>query len=187
MITGKPYEQLLLRDGTSRLKRRATVLLNKNYVNIDERSMEDLVQFAIDFAEQVNFFNEQLTIDGNWKHFFQQGLNLADLKKSIDSRNDFHPQFALYLVFIKLFGFAQNQLNGLTQQHLDFYYEHVLDLHQLKAEPDKVHVVYELAKGASEFFSAKNTLFDAGKDAATKLPLHYTTDDDTIINTAAIA
>ena len=62
MITGKPYEQLLLRDGTSRLKRRATVLLNKNYVKIDERSMEDLVQFAIDFAEQVNFFNEQLTI-----------------------------------------------------------------------------------------------------------------------------
>jgi hypothetical protein len=187
MITGKPYEQLLLRDGTSRLKRRATVLLNKNYVNIDERSMEDLVQFAIDFAEQVNFFNEQLTIDGNWKHFFQQGLNLADLKKSIDSRSDFHPQFALYLVFIKLFGFAQNQLNGLTQQHLDFYYEHVLDLHQLKAEPDKVHVVYELAKGASEFFSAKNTLFDAGKDASTKLPLQYSADDDTLINTATIA
>lgn len=187
MITGKPYEQLLLRDGTSRLKRRATVLLNKNYINIDERSMEDLVQFAIDFAEQVNFFNEQLTIDGNWKHFFQQGLNLAELKKSIDSRSDFHPQFALYLVFIKLFGFAQNQLNGLTQQHLDFYYEHVLDLHQLKAEPDKVHVVYELAKGASEFFSAKNTLFDAGKDAATKLPLQYSADDDTLINTAAIA
>ena len=187
MITGKPYEQLLLRDGTSRLKRRATVLLNKNYVKIDERSMDDLVQFAIDFAEQVNFFNEQLNIDGNWKHFFQQGLNLAELKKSIDSRSDFHPQFALYLVFVKLFGYAQNQLNNLTGEHLDFYYEHVLDLHQMKAEPDKVHVVYELAKGASEYFSAKNTLFDAGKDAATKLPLQYSADDDTLINTATIA
>jgi hypothetical protein len=187
MINGKPYQTLLLRDGTSQLQRRATVLLSKEYVQLDERSMEDLVNFAVDFAKELKFYNLSNTEDGNWQTFFRQGFDMNELRNTINKQKNFHPQFALYLTFLQLFSFAQQQLNSLTQKHLDFYYEHVLAIEKLEAKPDAVHLVYELAKGASEFFSEKNTLFDAGKDPVTKAPLQYSANDDTLINTATVS
>jgi hypothetical protein len=186
MVNGKPYQSLLLRDGVSQLQRRATVLLSKTYINIDERSLENLVAFAVDFAKELQFFNLNNEEAGNWHLFFQQGFDTKELRNAMQQHKNFNPQFALYLTFLKLFSFAQQELNNLTQSHLDFYYEHVLGLEKLPSRPDVVHIVYELAKGTSEFFSAKNTLFDGGKDPVTKAPLQYAANDDTLINTAAI-
>lgn len=186
MVNGKPYQSLLLRDGTSQLHRRATVLLSKTYVNIDERSLEKLVAFAVDFSKELQFFNLNNEEAGNWHAFFQQGFDTKELRNAMLQHKNFQPQFALYLTFLKLFSFAQQELNNLTQAHLDFYYEHVLGLEKLPSKPYVVHVVYELAKGTSEFFSGKGTLLDGGKDPVTKAPLHYATNDDTLINTAAV-
>jgi hypothetical protein len=187
MVNGKPYQSVLLRDGTSQLHRRATVLLSKTYINIDERSLEDLVTFTVDFAKELEFFDLNNEASGNWQTFFRQGFDTKELRNAMQANKNFHPQFALYLTFVKLFSFAQQQLNDLTQVHLDFYYEHVLGLEKLPSKPDAVHVVYELAKGTAQFFSAKGILFDAGKDAVTKAPLQYAANDDTLINTATVS
>ncbi|HEX4957334.1 MAG TPA: baseplate J/gp47 family protein [Lacibacter sp.] len=176
-----------MRDGTSQLQRRATVLLNKSYINIDEHSLEDLVTLAVDFAKELKFFDRTDTNTGNWQVFFSEGFDTKELRNAMLHHKNFNPQFALYLTFLKLFSYAQFELNKLTEAHLEFYYGHVLGLEKLTSRPDVVHLVYELAKGSAEFFSAKGMLFHAGKDPVTKAPLKYTANDDTLINNAAIA
>ncbi|KZS39755.1 hypothetical protein AWE51_08885 [Aquimarina aggregata] len=58
-----------MNKGTSQ-KYRNNTSLNPNYISIDERSMLDLVQFTIDYSENINYYNLDNKIAGDWKPFF---------------------------------------------------------------------------------------------------------------------
>jgi len=57
-----------MNKGTSQKSRRNKAL-NPEYISIDERSMLDMVQFTLDFSQNINFYNLQNRVIDNWKSF----------------------------------------------------------------------------------------------------------------------
>ncbi len=112
------------RDGTSQLKR-FNHALDPNFVKIDDRSDEEFIDFARKYAELIQYYNTDHLPDGNWQAFFEES-------------NREKPHYALFEVFLKLFGHARDQLNQLTRRHLYFYFTDILGLRKKPAEPDKV-------------------------------------------------
>lgn len=96
------------------------------------------------------------------------------------------PHYALFLAFLQLYRFAQDELNTFTQRHLDFYYQEVLRLSPRKALPNSAFLILELAKGVSHFMLPQGTLFRAGKDSLGK-EAFYALHKDTVFNQAKVA
>ena len=99
---------------------------------------------------------------------------------------DHTPHFALFIAFIKLFLHAQDELNGYTQRHLDFYYKEVLQLINKAPEPDSAFALFELQKPVIEERLLKNALFKGGKDITGK-EISYALTDDIVINKAVVS
>ena len=59
------------------------------------------------------------------------------LSVSLKDKRNHPPHAALYLTFVSLLLKSQTHLNGLTERHLQFYYEKVLRLSRLAAAPDR--------------------------------------------------
>jgi hypothetical protein len=95
------------------------------------------------------------------------------------------PHYALYLTFIKLFRYAQDDLNKFTGRHLDFYYKDILRLLPRDAHPDDVHLVFELAKNTQSHLVKKDTIFKAGKNAE-GVELFYGLTDDIVLNKGVV-
>jgi hypothetical protein len=57
-----------MNKGTSR-ETRKNILLRDDYIAIDERSILDMVQFTLDFSQNVNFYSLQNKVIDNWKSF----------------------------------------------------------------------------------------------------------------------
>jgi len=105
-----------------------------------------------------------------------------------ETLNDFprhSPHYALYLTFIKLFGYAQKDLNKFTKSHLDFYYKDILRLKIPGAQPDYVHLIFEPAKNTRQHLLKKHTLLKAGKNDA-GVELFYGLTDDIVVNKAVV-
>jgi hypothetical protein len=95
------------------------------------------------------------------------------------------PHMALFIAFLEIFRKAQDQLNGITAKMLDFYYKDVLHLEKKPSVPDKVHIVFELAKDVAEYGLASGTELNAGKDSSGIEQL-YKTSGDLVINQAKV-
>jgi hypothetical protein len=95
------------------------------------------------------------------------------------------PHMALFIAFLEIFRKAQDQLNGVTGRMLDYYYKDVLHLEKKPSVPDKVHIVFELAKDVAEYGLAKGTGLSAGKDN-TGVEQVYKTSGDLVINQAKV-
>ncbi len=97
------------------------------------------------------------------------------------------PHYALYLTFLKLFKFAQDHLNGFTARHLDLYYKDILRLNKQNAQPDNVHLVFELSKTADDsYLMERGTVFKAGKDIDGK-EIFYDLKDDVVLGKGKVA
>ena len=177
------HKNPLQRGGTSQ-KQRFNEALDPSYAKLDDRSTKDLLQYAFRLAGEINYFNNENNIDGNWESFWEI-INEKTIQE-IEAAADNEPHFALFLCFLKLFSHAQNQLNTLSRKHLDFYYKKVLQLKEKSATPDKAHLIIELAKNASQQLIEKGTEFLGGKDA-NGTPLIYTAENETVINKAKVA
>lgn len=100
---------------------------------------------------------------------------------------DTHPaHYALFLSFLKLFQLVQSSANTITERHLDFYYKEVLRMLPKEAEPNKAHVLVELAKQINEHALVKDTLFKAGKDSAGN-EVRYGLDEEQTFHKAKVA
>ncbi|MFN0275881.1 MAG: baseplate J/gp47 family protein [Chitinophagales bacterium] len=110
----------------------------------------------------------------------------AELEKTLDNFPAHSPHYGLFLTFIKLFRYAQDHLNTFTQRHLDLYYKEILQLTNKNAEPDAVHLTFELQKNVENHLLAKDTVFKAGKDAD-GLEIFYALTDDVVLNQGKIA
>lgn len=95
------------------------------------------------------------------------------------------PHMALFISFLQLFRLAQEQMNGLTERMLDFYYRDVLQLTGKPSIPDKAYIVFELAKDVTEFDIAPGTTLKAQPDASGKDQV-YATETDLVVNQAKV-
>ena len=103
----------------------------------------------------------------------------------MDSRNDWPPHLALLMAFLNLYAIAQKDMNQLVAKHLDYYYKKVLQLNPKAAQPDQVHVTFELNKTVTSHPLKQGELLDAGQDSSGQ-PLRYSIDSEMVINRAVV-
>lgn len=149
----------LQRDGTSRANR-SIKALQPDSIQIDGRTLADFAQYVAQLSTLILFYDEKNKINGNWEAFFK------DIKTTSEANEGKQkPHIALFLAFVKLLEYVQQDMNALSGKHLDFYYKEVLQLKPKVAIPDKVHVIFELARQFFEHEVQKGTYLKAGKDA----------------------
>lgn len=166
---------LLQRDGTSRQQRLLKALL-PDYVAVDERKIKDLKSFVQQYAQEINYYDAENNVSGDWTSFFD---------KKLDPDQHTEPHYALFQAFLQLFKVAQDDLNQITRKHLDFYYRDVLQLKEKEAVADQVFIIFELAKHVNQHLLKEGTQLKAGKDDLGN-ELIYETNRDIVINTATV-
>ena len=110
----------------------------------------------------------------------------AGLLNTLEKYDNHAPHYALFLSFLMLYRFTQDNINTITQRHLDFYYKEVLRLQPKPAEANKVHVLGELAKQVDSYLLVQNTALKAGKDSLKK-EVFYTLDSDVVFTKAKVS
>jgi hypothetical protein len=96
------------------------------------------------------------------------------------------PHLALLLTFLSMFTKLQDDLNGYTKKHLDFFYKDVLQLKPAEAKPDQVHIIFELQKQLKQYALKKGLLVKAGKDK-NNVEMNFGIDSDIVLNKTQIA
>jgi len=107
------------------------------------------------------------------------------LQETLDNYADHQPHMALFITFLLLFQHAQNHLNEITEKHLLFYYQEVLQLDYRPEQPDEVHIIFGLAKNFFAVQVPEGTYLKAGKDDLGK-NLFYATDHEIVVNEATL-
>jgi len=84
-------------NGISR-KFRKNQALSPDYIQLDERTTSDMIASALHLSELINFFNENNTLEGNWKSFLLADplfimakistTEIKDIKKENDDLSD---------------------------------------------------------------------------------------------------
>lgn len=181
------------RDGANQLQRLLDALRPERNP-IDDRRTEDLLLFLCRLADQFAYYDERNELDGNWQAFFED-LKNAEGEVSVESvrdylnrtelRQDNSTFLSILLAFLQMFGHLQQDINTLTQKHLDFYYEQVLGFRRLPPKPDEAHVIFELAPHLQQHRLPAGTALKAGNDALGK-PLTYHTKNEIVLNQAKL-
>lgn len=175
------------RDGTSQYQRFPKAL-EADYVRLDERDLEQLLDYVHKLAKHVNFHD--LSDDdptGDWQSFFDSIATPKKRESLIQTwgrQADHKPHIALIIAFLKLFQQSQKQLNLLKEKHLDFYFREILQLLPRAVEPDNVHVLFELAKHVKEHKIPAGTILKAETENGVT---NYKTENELIVNRAEIA
>lgn len=97
-----------------------------------------------------------------------------------------YPDTVLLRTFINLLGIHQEQLNGITNRHLGFYYKDILKQKKNLAKADSAFICAELSKLTAVVNLAPGVLFNAGLDAQ-KNPIVFSTTKTTELNPASIS
>jgi hypothetical protein len=171
-------EILSKREGTAQLQRYIEAL-DPASVKLNDFRLKEWMQFAYTFAQHINYFNtiNHEVPSANWQDFFIKDEYLEDFLNLVDDGKVVTPHLALFVSFIKLLEFSKKRFNKLTKRHLDFYYRRILQIEKLPATPDKVHMIFELAKNVVDEKIAQETELDGGKDAAGLKRIYKTTEE----------
>ncbi|MCG8698226.1 MAG: hypothetical protein MI922_09240, partial [Bacteroidales bacterium] len=163
------------RSGTNK-KDRAIHQLMPDYINIEERSIEDFKSLVANFAKNITFIGDNNKVSNlDWEPFFSG--DTSELEKQ--------PHYALFLAFLKILEYSKANINSFTKRYLDYYYQQVLQFTKKNEIPDNVHVIMELAKNIQSHTLRKGELFYAGKDQLGN-PLYYSLHKDTELNKTKI-
>lgn len=174
------HKNPLQRDGSSRLTRRIAAL-DPAFVQPDDRSPEDLVHYAAQLAQELNFYDLKGEVAGNWSNFLAAVENVSESDWGKSAAHE--PHLALFLAFLKLFRHSQEHLNEIPRKHLDFFFTRILRLPIKPPQSDRVHLLFELNKRIDEQRVPQGSRFLAGKDNK-GIPLFYRTEKDILINRA---
>lgn len=201
----KKILDILRRDGTERASS-LNASLDPDHLNLHDLGTSDWILFAINFSKHISYFSTKSAEEatGNWEAFFKtfdpKGLlkadssaydldslreNINETLSQIEFQGTLSPHLTLFVSFLNLLTKSQESFNGLTKRHLDFYYQQVLQIEKEALVPDKVYVIFELAKGLSSGLIPQGTLLDAGKDPIGQ-KLSYKTSTESSVNTAQI-
>lgn len=107
------------------------------------------------------------------------------LKQSLEEYQEHRPDYALFLTFVQLFRNNQDQMNQITERHLNYYYKDILQLTPKAAEPQKAFLNFELSKNIADHLLSSGTLFKDGKDDLGK-EVVFQLDQDIVVNKASI-
>ncbi len=104
--------------------------------------------------------------------------SLLPLQTSLQKNHP--PHLALLFTFINIFQQLQDDLNGYTQKHLDFFYREVLLFKPADDIPDRAHVVFEIQKQLDKYLIQKGIKLKDGKDN-NKQDILFATNEDLVI------
>ncbi|HNW50965.1 MAG TPA: baseplate J/gp47 family protein [Prolixibacteraceae bacterium] len=171
-------EIIIDREGTEQSQRYLNAL-DPSYFKLNDFGLKEWMQFAYQFAEQVNYFSttDDQKESGNWQEFFKDESEISAFLESVEVGYTVTPHLALYVCFLKLIEITRGHFNKLTKRHLDFYYQKILKIGKQAATPDKVYVIFELAKNCAEAQIARDTELDGGKDSTGKKRIYKTTEE----------
>ena len=123
----------LKREGTYQWQR-FPAGLKQGFYQPDDRTIEQLVMQAAEYASFVKYYDTTLNEWGRWKEFYDfiydyqnKTLKFTNID-SLLQRGDVPPHLGLLLSFLKTFQTLRDSFNGFTGRHVDFYYEDVLQL-----------------------------------------------------------
>ncbi|MBQ4818578.1 hypothetical protein [Aquimarina sp. MMG016] len=109
---------------------------------------------------------------------------LRPLQESLQERHQ--PHLGLLFTFLELFKNLQGDINNLGEKHLDFFYQQVLKIAPKEAEPDKAHVIFEIANHLDEYLLKEDLLLKNGKDVNNE-DIQFGLDQEIIIDKAQIS
>ena len=95
------------------------------------------------------------------------------------------PHIALYIAFIHMYKYAQDDINRFTERHLDFHFKDVLKFNTIPEIPDKVNLTFTLQDGIDKYKLPKDTELYAGQDLAGK-DVVYRLDNEIVVSTAKV-
>lgn len=188
----------VLTSNGSDQKQRYINALHPENIQLNNFELTDWILFAYNFSEFVNYFDTSNpeSSSKNWKVFFdffklndkkpsvENQLKLDRIKKQLldlieTSKQEFSvtPHLTLFLTFLMLLENSKKRYNNLTKRHLDFYYNQILKIEKLPADPDKVYLIFELAKNAIQEKIENKTAFDGGKDPAGKTRTYFSNNE----------
>ena len=116
----------------------------------------------------------QLLIDSS-KHYLEKTKTAGNTQAHI----------ALYITFIELYKYAQDDINKFTQRHLDYFYKEILKFENIPEVPDKVHLTFELQDGTDIYKLEKGTELIAGQDDEGK-NIIFETNEEIVVTKADI-
>ena len=200
----KAIEAQNFQDGTSQ-RSRALRSLDPDYVTADEQTLADWIRFVQALAKELKFYNLLDEHEGDWTPFFEGDAEaivaamevLATVNLETDNPQAIaldselqatlsKSQLALFLAFLKLLQYPQQQFQALTQRCLDFYYRQVLRLAEQGSTSDRVHAIFSLASNIAETVLPQGTLLSAGNDSQGS-PLQYALESNLYLTQAGVA
>jgi hypothetical protein len=164
--------------------KRFPAALAEHFVDIEERTEADFLNFLKLFSGHVKFYPSNGGSVLDWQGFFPYDADQAeDWLASLGS--DTEPHLALLLAFFEVYKKPKELLNRLTAKHLEFYYSEVLRLKRESAMPDRAHLAISLKNNAPPTAIGPTHSFSAGKDQA-GVELIYRPSLESIVNNASI-
>lgn len=147
---------------------------------------DSVVPLLVDLAEETTEVFNQLIRGMNRIQQFAPDFIQESLQPIHEVYQKYHePHIGLMFTFLELFQYFRNDLNSLSQKHLDFFYTQVLQLKPRDFEPDHAHLVFQMAKHLDQYHIEKGTLFKNGKDD-NKAEVRFNLPEGLVINKAAI-
>ena len=119
---------------------------------------------------------------------FFKGLivHAHDAYEELKNRKSKYPDTTLLRTGVHLLSVHQQQLNGIAQKHLHFYYHDILKQQVQPAVADQVFICAELLKKDSTLLLPAGTLFNAGADAQ-KNPVYFASSEAVCLNPASLS
>lgn len=87
------------------------------------------------------------------------------------------PAVSLFITFLKLYRYAQDNINAFTSRHLDFYYRDILRTRQRDKSPESVVLNFALAEGSGPVEIARGRRFTCARDEQLRDVVFEATDD----------
>lgn len=141
--------------------------LKKQIIHLDKSKLSSLnriwktsskeeVIYPLNFKEEVEVFLDTiLFLQGISKTLFETYAKKEEISK---------PHIALIISFLKIYKHVQDQFNGITKKHLNYYFETLLGQSKKVNEPERTQVFFNLAKEAKSSVIPKNTLLLGGME-----------------------
>jgi hypothetical protein len=172
--TKNPYQDVLNIEFPDKKKETATAEsgTNEHYTN----------------AERLAIYFEALSNAGDSLfRFFHTIVRHASTEyEKVKEKKSSYPDTTLLRAFTELMKTHQEQLNGISEKHLRFYYRDILKQSEQTAVADSVFICTVLGKNAPVFELPAQTAFNAGTDAQ-KQPVVFSSLSDVSLNAASVA
>ncbi|HET6994615.1 MAG TPA: baseplate J/gp47 family protein [Chitinophagaceae bacterium] len=176
----------IFRDGTSQKARYTSELKTAN-VLVDGRDMEYFLTYVAKLAAIIRFYDLSNSPFGEWDDFFPKENEISQFISRLSSREDLPPQIALMVAFLRLMDVLKQDINQLSREHLNFYYQKVLQFQRHKAIAEKANVVFEPANNIAEPFVLPEDLELLAGKAENGSPIIFTTDKELTVSKFQIA